>query len=328
MHSGHSTLAVGCLTFLVAIGGASLIALADERPQAIALQNAEGQAAPHIENTFRVSEKIFSGGGPVTAADFEALRQVGVKTIISVDGQPPNSELARKYGLKYIHLPMGYGAVAQEQAAKIVQAVGTAKEPVFIHCHHGKHRGPAAVAIAARALEGWSSEEAQAWLKQAGTSADYRQLIQSVCETQPLSSQQIAKLNFVLPESVPPPPLTERMLAIDDHFQNLKSPPAKILAASPASQREFLENEVQQLLEQLKEVQRQENGPNPKAQAAFNTLLRGSVEPVSNLQEVLKDRKTAGESPLLNKVYVEFIKQVGQSCVRCHQQFRDNPAVP
>ena len=39
--------------------------------------------------------------------------------------------------------PIGYDGVPREQALRMIKAVQVAKGPVYFHCHHGKHRGPA-----------------------------------------------------------------------------------------------------------------------------------------------------------------------------------------
>ena len=43
-----------------------------------------------IENAFRLSPRLYSGGDPRGAEDFTALRKLGIKTIFSVDGSVPN----------------------------------------------------------------------------------------------------------------------------------------------------------------------------------------------------------------------------------------------
>src|SRR5688572_16768622 len=64
-----------------------------------------------LHNVFRVDEGVFSGNSPDSDAGFEELVRLRVKTVISVDGTKPNVDLARKHGLRYVHLPIGYGGV-------------------------------------------------------------------------------------------------------------------------------------------------------------------------------------------------------------------------
>ena len=62
-----------------------------------------------LHNAHRVTEKVLSGAAPEGEAAFRKLRDLGVKTIISVDGAKPDVELARRYGLRYVHETLANG---------------------------------------------------------------------------------------------------------------------------------------------------------------------------------------------------------------------------
>lgn len=100
---------------------------------------------PGIHNAFHVTDKVYSGSQPEGEGAFAALAKLGVKTIISVDGSKPDVEAARKHGLHYIHLPFGYDDIPTNRVVELAKAVESQPGPVFVHCHHGLHRGPAAV---------------------------------------------------------------------------------------------------------------------------------------------------------------------------------------
>ena len=76
-----------------------------------------------IENTFRLSPRLYSGGDPHGTEALTALKELGVRTIISVDGAHPDVELARKYGLRYVHLPHGYDGIPQSRVLELGKAV-------------------------------------------------------------------------------------------------------------------------------------------------------------------------------------------------------------
>src|SRR5262245_11928799 len=61
----------------------------------------------HLPNPIRVHEKVISGGLPEGDAAFAELQELGIKTVISVDGAKPDVALAKKYGMRYVHLPHG-----------------------------------------------------------------------------------------------------------------------------------------------------------------------------------------------------------------------------
>jgi len=102
--------------------------------------------ALHLPNAVHVHAKVISGGQPDGEAAFQELHRLGVKTVISVDGAAPDLELAKKYGLRYVHLPHGYDGIPEPRVQELAKAVRDLEGPIYIHCHHGKHRSPAAAA--------------------------------------------------------------------------------------------------------------------------------------------------------------------------------------
>src|SRR2546423_13601111 len=72
-----------------------------------------------LANVCRVSDKLLSGGVPQGDDGFSSLKRLGVCTVISVDGARPDVERARKFALRYVHLPIGYDGVPREQGLRI-----------------------------------------------------------------------------------------------------------------------------------------------------------------------------------------------------------------
>ncbi len=85
---------------------------------------------PGIQNLKQVTPTILCGSQPESPASFEALARRGIKVIISVDGAQPLIEEAHKHGLRYVHVPIGYGKIGPRQRADLVEAVKTAGGPV------------------------------------------------------------------------------------------------------------------------------------------------------------------------------------------------------
>src|SRR5262245_42817749 len=104
----------------------------------------EKLAVEHLPNAYRITDKVISGGLPEGDAAFQELADLGVKTVISVDGMKPDVETAKKHGLRYVHLPHGYDGVPSERVLELAKAVRELPGLIYIHCHHGKHRSPAA----------------------------------------------------------------------------------------------------------------------------------------------------------------------------------------
>jgi protein tyrosine phosphatase (PTP) superfamily phosphohydrolase (DUF442 family) len=195
----------------------------------IAIGHAEDLAKPvethALHNVFQINSGLISGNSPDSEESFRELQKLGVKTIISVDGGKPNVELAHKFGMRYIHLPIGYDGVPKQRALELTKAVqiSTAAGSIYLHCHHGKHRGPAAVAAVCRATQGWSAEQADAFLKQAGTSPDYAGLYRDVRASGVPGVDELARLPSTFPETAPTPALVDSMVALDEHHDALKA---------------------------------------------------------------------------------------------------------
>ena len=75
---------------LIALSAAAVIARQAEPPR----KAFDPIATERLQNAHRVTEKILSGAQPEGEAAFAALRDLGVQTIISVDGAVPNVEMA------------------------------------------------------------------------------------------------------------------------------------------------------------------------------------------------------------------------------------------
>ena len=76
-----------------------------------------------LHNVYRLSDRLYSGGGPEGDAGFAALQTLGVKTVVSVDGAAPDAATAGRYGLRYVHVPVGYDGIPREKAWRIAKAV-------------------------------------------------------------------------------------------------------------------------------------------------------------------------------------------------------------
>ena len=89
----------------------------------------------------------------------EAHMIPGRKTVLTLDGAQPDVETAKRHGLRYVHVPIGYDGIPAARALELAKTFQTLEPsgPIFVHCHHGKHRGPAACSIALRSRSGSSS---------------------------------------------------------------------------------------------------------------------------------------------------------------------------
>lgn len=151
-------------------------------PKASAVSTVQGEVLAKklemdgIENLVRATDRIYSGSEPDGEAGFASLAALGVKTIVSTDSRTPNIELATKYGMKYYHVPIDYNAVPDSAAAAAVRIERETEGPIYFHCHHGYHRGPALAAAAVQAETNCGTDALHHYLDVAGTGTVYEGL--------------------------------------------------------------------------------------------------------------------------------------------------------
>jgi protein tyrosine phosphatase (PTP) superfamily phosphohydrolase (DUF442 family) len=270
--------------------------------------------APGIENFFSVTDSIYSGGSPETEESFQALAKMGIKTIITVDGARPNVELARRFGLRYIHLPHGYDGIPKDTAIKLVKAATTADGPIYVHCHHGKHRGPAAVGVICESLANWSPQDAESWMKMAGTAVDYVGLYRSVRENRPPNAEELAKVPADFPETAEVSALVDTMVEIDQRWDRLRE------LLEHKDQADKTASEVTLLWEQFREAQRL-----PESAALgtpFQSDMARSEQAALHLRDMLTARSKGAELSATN--LRRAVDGVATSCKNCHESYRNS----
>jgi protein tyrosine phosphatase (PTP) superfamily phosphohydrolase (DUF442 family) len=268
---------------------------------------------PGIHNAFRATDNVFSGSQPEGDEAFAALAKLGVKTILSVDGGKPDLELARKHGLRYVHLPYGYDSIPTNRIVELVKLTKEASGPFFVHCHHGLHRGPAAVAVMCESMEGWSPAKAEVWLKQAGTSPDYPGLYRAARDFKSPSPAEMAAVK-ALPEITKPSSIVEAMVAIDEHFAWLKSSQKAGWKTPPGHADISPSHEAVLLWEQLRELGRTDD--TKKRPQDYQTKLADSERAAEAFRTLLKNSKD-------NAAIDAQFKALMQSCSACHKQYRN-----
>jgi|694.fasta_scaffold80310_1 hypothetical protein len=176
----------------------------------------------HLPQPIEVADQVISGGLPEGPEAFAELQAMGVRTILSVDGATPSVELAKKYGMRYVHLPHGYDGIAPELAAKLAQALRDLPGPIYIHCHHGKHRSPAAAAVACIGAGKISIQTGREVLRLAGTNPKYVGLHQAVESAVALPAANPAGRAEDYPEIAELPWMARAMVAIDTQIEFLR----------------------------------------------------------------------------------------------------------
>lgn len=155
---------------------------------------------PGLEHVALLTPGLISGGEPAGEVGYASLRALGVKTVISVDGVAPPADLARRVGIRVVHLPIGYDGVPEQARLAMAKALTELEGPVYVHCHHGKHRGPAALAAGAVCAGVVSNGEALGFMELTGTSRNYPGLWRDAETASPVDPVVLATMDLDLPE--------------------------------------------------------------------------------------------------------------------------------
>jgi protein tyrosine phosphatase (PTP) superfamily phosphohydrolase (DUF442 family) len=304
---------------LVLLGGTVVVVLAGSAPEAAKSDPARVEA-PGLHNVFRITDRLYSGSSPDGDEGFRSLKRLGVKTIISVDGLRPDVARAHKYGMRYVHLPFGYDGVPREQALRIARAVRDLPGPVYIHCHHGQHRGPAAAAVAHLCLDrSCTVEMALAEMRRAGTDPHYKGLYAAPRELRRPTKEELDRVSADFPEVAPVAALAEVMVGVDKRWDRLK----QIKAAGWRVPRNHPDldppHEALQLVEQYREAARL---PSVRRRPEeFRRWLADAEAAARNLERALRGDNDRG--PVDAPAAAEAFRRLDGACVRCHGKYRD-----
>lgn len=283
---------------------------------------AEPIVSERLHNLFSVGDLIFSGSSPSSDGSFQELRKLGVKTIISVDGSKPDVESARRHGLRYIHIPIGYDGTTLSNAQRIARAAEISERPIYVHCHHGKHRGPAAVAVICQGLGWWDTNQALGWMNAAGASPDYPGLFGMASNFRKPSRRELASIPSNFPEQAPVSGVVEAMVEIDARWGRLRAF-QKAAYKIPPEQNNFAPaKEALLLMEVYRELRRA-----PAAREFgqdFLDRLESAKRDAAALHAFLSP---AGNSvnPVLDKNLADDLwSRNGRACAACHKKHRDD----
>ena len=271
--------------------------------------------AEHIPHFGWVSGDIARGGQPKSEEAFQELRNLGIATVISVDGAKPDLVSAKKYGLRYVHIPIGYDGIPRVRQLELARTVRELDGPFFVHCHHGKHRGPAAAVIAQMALGGMTNEQAVAELKSAGTAPKYTGLYGTATVFTVPDEHELAGCTFDFPEVAEVPAFAEAMAVVDRRFDNLKLVRKAGWKESPEHPDVAPAHEALQVFELFVEVGRQDEVKDSPAD--FRAMIKKGEGAARDLEAAL-----GADEPDIEAAEASF-RLLSQSCSECHKIYRN-----
>jgi protein tyrosine phosphatase (PTP) superfamily phosphohydrolase (DUF442 family) len=268
-----------------------------------------------LPNSYWVTDKIACGAQPDGDAGFAALKQLGMKTLISVDGSAPDVARAHQFGFRYVHLPFGYDGIPQAQAEAIAKALRDLPSPIYIHCHHGKHRSAAGVAVGC-VLNGMiPPSEAPQILETWGTGKIYTGLWADARNARPLPKGELDSLHVKFVEVAKIPDLAEAMVHGDFYMDHLKDlgkagwqPIAEQPDLDPPHEALMLE-ETYTEIGRMKKVQARPTD--------FQERIASVAEQSKKLGAILR------AAPLDTAAANAAAKEINQTCLECHAKYRD-----
>lgn len=274
---------------------------------------------PGLHNVHRITHWLISGSSPDGADGFRSLKELGIKTVITVDGAKPDVAAAKVHGLRYVHIPIGYDGIPHDKLLRLVKAAQVLPHPIYLHCHHGKHRGPAAAAAIHVCLDQRCSiSQALAEMRTFGTDPSYRGLFETIKRLERPTSDQLKDVPNDFPETARVASFVERMVEIDttwDHLKAIRAAGWKIPTDNPDL---VPAQEALQLVEHYREVARlPDHSQRPQAFQEHLTLATAEAETLE--KELASQSKGVPNAATLEPLF----KQSEAACAKCHAQFRD-----
>ncbi len=122
---------------------------------------AEKLELPGLPNAYKVTDSLFRGAQP-TEEGLDALRALGVKTIVNLRAYHCDSKLAvRDKGFEYVHIRFKTWRPEEEHISRFLEVIADpARQPAFVHCQHGADRTGMMVAMYRMVAQGWDKESA------------------------------------------------------------------------------------------------------------------------------------------------------------------------
>jgi len=270
---------------------------------------------PGLHNVVAFAPNVYSGSVPEGDEGFVSLRRMGIRTVLSVDGAEPELEVAIRHGLRYVHLPISYSGVSDQRRLELAKAIRDLPKPIYVHCHHGKHRSAGAAGSALVSLGWLKPDEGVARMKVSGTSPEYKGLYACTAEAAAVLPAVLDALDVDLPAVVRPEGLVKTMVEIDIATENLKAiqkagwkAPATHPDLAPASEAGRLADYYRYLHAAPDTAMRPEE---------YRQLMQESNRVASELEELLLRPATTRQE--LDASFSAVLK----SCKQCHAKYRD-----
>jgi len=278
----------------------------------------EGEDGFGLLNVHRLSEDIISGSEPEGEAGFRRMAALGVKTVLSVDGKAPDVSTAGRFGMRYVHVPIQYRGITESELLRISKTFLELEGPFYVHCFHGRHRGPAAAAVGRVLLDGVSRDRALAEMRQwCGTSGKYEGLYQVVASRALPTERACESLEWDFPARVKFDGLRLAMVEstrIYDHLKKLEVGGWVVDPEHPDLDPEHEAGRLAELLSRLTEDASEDVAP-------MREGFLENIEQARELRSLMASFKGGDQASAARASAV--LKDIKQSCNACHRAYRN-----
>jgi protein tyrosine/serine phosphatase len=153
----------------LSVGRAGMACLTALLGAAIVQAGSGNGSSVRISNFGQIDNGYYRGAQP-SGNDYKDLAALGVRTVIDleVSGDKDEAGMVEGAGMKFYRIPMSDRARPEAGAVdQFLQVVNDpANQPVFVHCHGGRHRTGAMTAVYRMTHDGWNADQAYKEMKQ------------------------------------------------------------------------------------------------------------------------------------------------------------------
>ncbi len=268
---------------------------------------------PGLHNVVAYADGIVSGGVPEGREGLQSLQHLGIRTVVSVDGQTPDVATANALGLRYIHLPISYDTVTPNRQQQLAQVIANVEGPIYMHCHHGKHRSAAALASAMVLTGKMTVAEAEARMRVSGTAKEYTGLWEVVRRCQPLTAEALRADPATFPAITQVTGLVATMAEIDAVIDLVKQ--AKDAGwQAPSDHPDLVASKETRRLATLF-ANLQHDIESQAFAADYQTMLQRSIADSAAIDAALRQNDLATAE--------QHLASLTKGCKQCHVSYRD-----
>ncbi|MAG56756.1 MAG: hypothetical protein CMJ83_10735 [Planctomycetes bacterium] len=271
-------------------------------------------------NVFHLSDDVISGSEPHGRDGLVAVAGLGAKTVISVDGKVPDEQTATSLGMRYVHVPIQYRGMTGDELIRLAKTFRELEAPFYVHCFHGRHRGPAAAAVGRLVRDGAPRERALAEMRQwCGTSSKYEGLYQVIASRSMPTREQTQAYEWGFPAAHEFDGFRSVMIDASRTFDHLAALAARGWKPDPGHPDVHPINEAGKLTGLWT---RSLTLPDVVGQPEdFRAWVTGAAVANERLEDALK-RMQSGASGATDDAN-RYLAEVKQSCTGCHRAYRN-----